>query len=135
VSAVPRPAARPVPRVLVVEDDPAIRALVRDALVREGYEVHTAPNGEEALGALRAMHPAAPDAILLDMHMPVLSGWGFAAAYRRTERPPHAALIVMTAGTDAERARGEVEGAACLAKPFDLSDLYAVVERHVQSAA
>lgn len=118
-------------RVLVVEDDPNLASFVREALEDEGHEVETASNGQEALDHMEAMRPGGPDAILLDMNMPVMDGWRFAAAYRRTAvPPPHAALIVMTAAVDAQRTCREIEGDACLPKPFDLDDLYSVVERH-----
>lgn len=73
-------------RVLIVDDEPDIRATVSAMLEIEGYDVDEAANGADAL---HAIEQRAPDLILLDMRMPVLDGWasrassGFAAtAYR-----------------------------------------------------
>ena len=63
-------------RVLIVDDEPDIRATVSAMLEIEGYEVAEAANGADALHALE---DRLPDVILLDMRMPVLDGWGFAA--------------------------------------------------------
>jgi CheY-like chemotaxis protein len=106
----------------VVDDDPAIRELVADALGDEGYLVTTAANGAEAVEAVESRRPWL---VLLDMRMPVLDGWGFAAAMReRGVRPP---IVVMTAAENARRWCEEIDGDACLAKPFDLDDLYETV--------
>ena len=59
-------------QVLVVDDDPDIRGLVRELLERQGYDVTEAANGQEAL---RALYAAPPDVVLLDVSMPELDGW------------------------------------------------------------
>ena len=110
--------------ILVVEDDPAILAVVAEALDFEGYPVCTATNGAEALAVLQETRPAL---VLLDMRMPVLDGWGFARALR--ERGIQLPIVVMTAAQDARRWAEEIEAPAYLAKPFELPDLLAVVER------
>jgi hypothetical protein len=61
-------------RILVVEDDPSIRMAVAEALEDMGYLVETASNGAEALAKVRADGFAA---IVLDLMMPVMSGWEF----------------------------------------------------------
>ena len=61
--------------ILVVDDDPAIRAVVTDVLEDEGYAVLTATDGQEGLAVLAQ---TTPELILLDMRMPGLDGWGFA---------------------------------------------------------
>ena len=120
----------------MVDDDLAIRSFVQVALEDEGYEVHTAADGKDALTCVAAMAPGGPDAVLLDMNMPRMNGWQFAAAYRATEvPPPHGAIIVMTAATDAAQWCRDVNGDACLGKPFDLDDLYRTVEKQTRRAA
>ena len=110
-------------RVLVVDDDASIRQFLRLALSERGYEVVTAENGVAALAAIDA---GAPHVVLLDMRMPVMDGWTFAAAYR--ERPqPRAPLVVLTAARDAEQYAREIEAAAFLPKPFDLRGLLKLV--------
>jgi CheY-like chemotaxis protein len=111
--------------VLVVDDDPSIRDFVEAALESEGYRVLSAPDGEIALGLVEHQ----PCAVLLDMRMPVLDGWGFAAAYR--ERPgARAPIVVMTAAENAEAWAREIGATSVLAKPFRLDDLLAIVARH-----
>lgn len=111
-------------RVLIVDDEPDIRATVSAMLEIEGYDVAEAANGADALAVVEA---DPPDVILLDMRMPVLDGWGFAAEMRRRN---HAIpIVVMTAARDAARWAAEVAAASFVAKPFGYDDLIAAVER------
>lgn len=110
--------------VLVVDDDPNITAAVRDGLEFEGYRVTTAVNGMEAL---REVRDDPPSLILLDMRMPVMNGWEFAAAYRTGDH--RAPVIVMTAAANAKTWAEEIEADAVLPKPFNLDDLMQAVSR------
>jgi two-component system, chemotaxis family, chemotaxis protein CheY len=110
--------------ILVVDDDPAIRSTIADILDLEGYLVEEATNGAEALAAIERQTPSL---VLLDMRMPVLDGWGFAQALH--ERGIALPIVVMTAAQDARRWANEIGAAGHLAKPFDLIDLLAAVER------
>lgn len=116
-------------RVLMVDDDAAIRNVVSLALGDEGFNVICAADGQEALEAIRRSQP---DLILLDMRMPVMDGWAFASAYRQ-EPPPHAPIVVLTAARDAAAVATEIGARECLAKPFDLDDLIACVRRLTKS--
>ena len=93
-------------RVLVVEDDEATRAILRDMLEREGCRVDVAENGFDALERLAK---AKPDIILLDLLMPTMDGFEFLEALRGSDIP----IVVLTAKdlSDSERERlaGEVE--------------------------
>lgn len=111
-------------RVLVVDDEPDIRATVSAMLEIEGYDVTEASNGADAL---RAVDDRRPDVILLDMRMPVLDGWGFAAELRR--RGNRTPIVVMTAARDAAHWAAEIAAAAFVAKPFGFDDLITAVER------
>ncbi|MDT7784017.1 MAG: hypothetical protein QOF58_2436 [Pseudonocardiales bacterium] len=109
--------------VLVIDDDAAIRAVVRDALELDGYRVTTAADGAAGLVALETL---APCVVLLDMRMPVLDGWEFSRLYRDGDE--HAApIVVMTAAENARRWCAEIGGDDCLSKPFDLAELYGLV--------
>jgi len=110
-------------RVLVVDDEPDIRATVSAMLEIEGYAVAEAMNGAEALAAVEA---DPPDLILLDMRMPVLDGWGFAAELRR--RGHRIPIVVMTAARDAARWAAEIAATAFIAKPFGYDELIRTVE-------
>jgi CheY-like chemotaxis protein len=106
-------------RVLVVDDDPVVRRLVRKALGSEGYTVRTAAHGDEAL---RHVAAGLPHVVLLDVQMPVMDGREFARCLKDADpRPP---IVTMSA---APRRAADIGAAADLAKPFDLDDLLAVV--------
>jgi CheY-like chemotaxis protein len=110
-------------RILVVDDDASIRQFLELALTDRGYDVVTAEDGKAALEAIEG---APPSLVLLDMRMPVMDGWAFAAAYR--ERPePRAPVIVLTAARDAAQYAAEIEAAAFLPKPFDLRALFRII--------
>jgi DNA-binding response OmpR family regulator len=80
-----------VPKVLIVDDDPDIRLLLRLELAAEGHEIAEAGDGEAALAAL---DDAPPDIVLLDMMMPVLDGWAVLRAIDVRQAPP---VVVVTA--------------------------------------
>lgn len=111
--------------ILVVDDDPAILATVSDALDLEGFTVVTASNGAEALEVIDSDNR--PSLVLLDMRMPVLDGWGFMRAIR--ERGLSVSVVVMTAAADARRWGREIGAHGVLAKPFELDELLAAVQR------
>jgi CheY-like chemotaxis protein len=113
--------------VLVVDDEAAITTLVRSVLEDEGFEARAAGNGRRALELLRKTPTRL---ILLDMWMPVMNGWEFAAAYRQTP-PPHAPIVVMTAGFDAEQKAAAIQADGLLRKPFELDDLVQMVRRYI----
>ena len=106
------------PRLLIVDDDEAIRQVMTAALVDEGYAVESAANG---LVALRVLERLRPDAIVLDMQMPVMGGLAFAAAYH-ARRGPHAPIIVCSSHHE-HGTPSAVHHAAYVAKPFDLETL------------
>lgn len=111
--------------ILVVDDDPTILATVSDALDLEGFAVVTATNGAEALEVID--NENRPSLVLLDMRMPVLDGWGFMRAIR--ERGLNLSVVVMTAAADARRWGREIGAHGVLAKPFELDELLAAVQR------
>lgn len=118
-----RPVTRP---ILVVDDDEVIAMTVAGLLNEEGYAVVTAANGEEALVCVVRERPCL---ILLDMKMPVMDGWSFAAAYRRLPGP-HAPILMMTAARDAHSRAAEIFADGYVDKPFDIDDLLERVAEH-----
>jgi len=111
-------------RILVVDDEPDIRATVAAMLEIEGYAVAEAANGADALHVI-AERP--PDLILLDMRMPVLDGWAFASELRR--RGHKTPIVVMTAARDAASWAAEIAAAAFISKPFGFDDLIGAVQQ------
>lgn len=114
-------------QILVVDDDPDIRAVVSMTLEEEGYSVYTASDGAEALVLLEQKLPAL---ILLDMRMPVMDGWNFMQAYRQSSLPA-VPVIVLTAARDAAIYAHEVSATSYLAKPFRLEELLRVVAQYI----
>lgn len=110
--------------VLVVDDEPDIRATVSAMLEIEGYRVAEATNGADALAAVQREEP---DLILLDMRMPVLDGWGFADELRR--RGLRIPIVVMTAARDAATWAAEIAASDYLAKSFGFDDLISAIQR------
>ena len=106
--------------VLVVDDDPAIRGLVADALRDEGFSVDLAAHGREALEAVRARRPAT---IVLDLMMPIMDGFSFMEACHHEQLCDNVPIVVISAVHDALRRIHEVPVHACIAKPFDLDEL------------
>ena len=111
-------------RILIVDDDPTVRSLIAEILELEGYEVETACDGAEAVEAVKRRPPAT---ILLDMQMPIMDGWGVASALRQLGLG--VPTLVMTTAVNARERAAEIAAAGYLAKPFDLDDLLAAVER------
>lgn len=96
-------------KVMVVEDDAALREIYSIRVAAEGYEVVTAGDGEEALAvAVREK----PDLILSDVMMPKISGFDMLDILRSTPETQNIKVVMMTAlSSDDQRARGERLGA------------------------
>jgi two-component system chemotaxis response regulator CheY len=118
-------------RILVVDDDEAIRELIAIVLSDEGYGVQTARHGAEALDLID-LDP--PDLILLDMRMPVMDGWQFSRTYRQRSSL-RAPIVAHTAGRDSLDAAAQIAAADYLAKPFELERLLDVVARLIGQRA
>lgn len=120
--------------ILIVDDDPGIRDVVSMTLEDEGFDPITAADGQEALDALKELDGHPPEAIILDMNMPRVSGWEFARLYRETDLP-RAPIIVVTAGHDVRKRCQEIGADGCIGKPFELDRLVATVVQHTHQHA
>ncbi len=122
-------------RILVIEDDDAVRSALRRALLLDGYEVVPAPTGQE--GLLKA-ETDVPDAIILDLGLPDIDGMEVCRRLRSTgNRTP----ILMLTARDAveDRVEGLEAGADdYLVKPYDVRELQArlraIMRRHIEGA-
>ena len=117
--------------ILVVDDDPGVVEMVISALEYVGYNAAGAVDGE-AVTLARRLRPAL---ILLDMRMPHMDGAEVSKRLRADPRTAHIPIVVMSAE---DRVRGNglprpFDGA--LPKPFDVSQLYATVQRWVTAPA
>jgi signal transduction histidine kinase/tetratricopeptide (TPR) repeat protein/ActR/RegA family two-component response regulator len=123
-----RPASRN-RRVLVVEDEPGVRAVFRDILGGAGYEVEEAPGGREAIAAFEER---GADVVLSDLGMAPMNGWEVAQAVKH--RDPSVSVILVTgwgAEIDLEMAR-RMSVDFLLQKPFDLENLVHHVDEAVE---
>jgi two-component system phosphate regulon response regulator PhoB len=109
-------------RVRVVDDEPDITALVAYHLARTGYRVSTASNGAEAL---RAAREERPDVVVLDLMLPVMSGYDVLQELRRLEETRDVGVILLTSRQEeADRIKGLTLGADdYLTKPFSPAEL------------
>jgi DNA-binding response OmpR family regulator len=107
--------------ILVVDDKPSVRRLVRDYLKEEGFRVVTADNGSHALAVARE---AKPDLILLDLMMPEMGGFDFMRVYVREADTP---IILLTARIEeSDKVVGLELGADdYVTKPFSMRELVA----------
>ncbi len=103
--------------ILVVEDDRTIRRLIRMVLEREGYQVHEAADGLEAVVKLGV---AQYDVIVLDLMLPNLDGFAF-----MTQNESHLKRIIVTSAASPSLIRERLRGTPfdMLPKPFDITDL------------
>jgi CheY-like chemotaxis protein len=115
------------PRVLVVDDEAVIRQLLAINFELEGFEVHQAADGLDALATARDVDP---DVITLDVMMPGLDGWATARRLRADPATRRARIVFITARTrPADVEQGLSFGAAYLTKPFDPEDIIEIVRR------
>ena len=118
-------------RIVIVDDDRAIRWVLERALAQPDLEVESYERADRALEAI-LRHP--PDVLLTDIRMPGLDGLGLMAKIRETNTDMP--VIVMTAHSDLDSAVASYQGGAFeyLPKPFDVDDALALVRRAVAHA-
>jgi DNA-binding response OmpR family regulator len=109
-------------RILIADDEPNIVTALEFLLQRNGYEVHVARDGEEALKLVEATHP---DLVLLDVMMPQKSGYEVCTRIRERTDWRHIKIIMLSAkGRDAEVSKGLSIGAdVYVTKPFSTREL------------
>jgi two-component system, OmpR family, response regulator len=115
----------PEPSILVVDDDPLLRQVIRLALEEEGLSVETAADGRQALAQASRCRPRL---VILDMGLPLLDGARVAAELRTLYGDGLPLLVISADGHVVEKAR-RVGARAHLAKPFELDELTATVHR------
>ena len=119
----------PLAKLLVVDDEDSIRNALTRYLSGRGYSVGEAANGEEALAALRA---DSYDLMLLDVHMPGMSGIDLVP--EALHEVPELAILMLSAVTDASTAAACMQRGAFdyLTKPIELTDLSNAIERSLK---
>jgi CheY-like chemotaxis protein len=113
-------------RVLVVEDEPALRDVLHALLTDEGYAARAATDGADALAQLRAWRPGL---ILLDLMMPGMDGWSFRRAQLADLRIASIPVVILTATYASWVEAKKLGVAGLLAKPYDFDALLTLIER------
>jgi CheY-like chemotaxis protein len=108
------------PTILVVDDDDSIREVLSEVLRDEGYGVVSASNGQQALSELR--NHGQPDLMLLDLMMPVMSGWELLELLQSSADLSRIPVVIVSA-------MNAPEPYEHLTKPIDLDRLLATVSR------
>jgi serine/threonine-protein kinase PpkA len=118
-------------RILVVEDEEAIRKNLERLLTLEGFEVATAHNGQQALTAAQA---APPDIVVTDINMPVMDGFELLAALRAHPELERTVVIMLTAAEDRSHMRRGMQLGAddYITKPFKREELLESIAAQVQ---
>lgn len=119
-------------KILLAEDNEVNRDMLARRLVRRGYEVLLAENGEQAIAQVYAK---SPDLVLMDLNMPTLNGWDATEKLRADPRGKDVPIIALTAYVmreDWERAI-DMGCDAVLTKPFRFAELLEEVERWLES--
>ena len=114
-------------QVLLVEDDDQAREVFATALRLTGYHVRTAPDG---LACLRVLEAFDPDVVVVDLLLPIATGFDVLNELRATPRTQHTPVIAIS-GNDPglKLARSNPEFFATIQKPFDAETLVRVVDR------
>src|SRR5437667_10247603 len=112
--------------IMLIDDDADTRVAIRDFLTTEGFLVHTAREGQQALHMLEKMDP--PDLILLDYKMPVMDGKQFLAVQRTIPRLQGIPVVILSAATR-EWSGAHLEVEEVLSKPVDLELLLVTVNK------
>ena len=104
------------PRVLLIDDDDALRLLCAVTLRALGIEVIEAENGVQGLELVRSERP---DLVLLDVSIPGLDGFEVGKLVRRHRKTRHIPLMFLSGEDETDARARELGAIACLAKPFD----------------
>jgi two-component system KDP operon response regulator KdpE len=117
-------------RILVVDDEEAIRRLLRASLTARGYSVHEAANGEQALAQARSVHP---HVILLDLGLPDISGLEITRCVREWTQIP---IIILSVREEESEKVGALDAGAddYLTKPFGPGELLARIRAALRRA-
>jgi CheY-like chemotaxis protein len=120
--------------IMVVEDDRDIRESVVEVLEEEGHVVTSAGDGREALELLQRASPA-PDLILLDLMMPVMSGYQFRE--EQLKLPAFAAIpvLIVTADVNARAKVASLKAAGFVQKPLKIQPLLDLIDQLLAASA
>ena len=113
-------------KILLVDDEDSIHLLYREELEEEGYEVHSALSGEEALAQLKVI---APDLVILDINMPGING--IDALRQIKEMNPNLPVILSSAYQEFKQDLATWASDEYIVKSSNLNELKAAVKKHL----
>ncbi len=113
-------------KILVVDDEESIHLLYREELEEEGYEVHSAMNGEEALKLFDSLQP---DLVILDINMPGMDG--IEVLRQMKEQKPSIPVILSSAYPEYKQDLASWASDDYIVKSFNLDDLKDSVKKHL----
>lgn len=113
------------PTIVVADDELPIAQLIEDILTEEGFNVHLATDGRQALILARSLQP---DLVLCDIMMPLLSGEEVYHALQEDPKTRDIPVVLMSA---ASARQGYANSSNFLAKPFELEQLLAIIDRFI----
>jgi len=117
------------PRILIADDDPAIRSALRDVMQDEGYDISEVDSGDQVLTAF-ATPDLVPELVIMDVRMPNKTGLDVLRELRTTQQTPLPVLMMTGYGSSNVAIEAMQLGAYdYVTKPFELDDLIATVER------
>ncbi len=114
-------------KILIAEDQADLREMIVLTLRLAGHDVADAPDGEAALLMARQSQP---DLIILDMHMPLLTGWQVCEKLRADQSMQSTPILLISGMANSEEIQAGLQAGAqeCMRKPFELSQLMQRVE-------
>jgi two-component system response regulator MprA len=116
-------------RVLIVDDDEDMQALLQTVLENQEYEVITA---EDGLAALQELEKSTPDLILLDLMMPRMDGYAFTEELRQRGLQSSIPIIVISADVNAKQNSEQLGANSYISKPFDVRDLLGEISHFME---
>lgn len=119
------------PRILIVDDEPDLRSVLRFGLEAERFEVVEAADGEEGL---KLACDQLPDLIVLDLMLPRMDGYKVCRALKFDDRYRHIPVIILSArsGETDRRLALDLGADAYVTKPYDMKDLVARIREQLQ---
>lgn len=114
--------------ILLIEDDNDLRESLTELLSIRGYDTIAVTNGREALEWLQAN--SAPCLILLDLMLPVMSGWEFRRQQLADTKLSGIPTVILSGLHDAASESQRLQASAFLPKPIDFLSLYDVIDRY-----
>jgi CheY-like chemotaxis protein len=125
---------QPIYDILIVDDDLAIREMLREALEDASYRVSDAEHGAQALVLLRQAETL-PHVILLDLMMPVMTGWEFHLEQQADPRLASIPVIVLSARPSMQHEAFFMEVGEFIQKPMDMTRLLATIKQYCEAQA